>query len=298
MSRKTVSLVLGSGGARGLAHVGVIHCLQERGYDIRSISGCSIGALVGGVHALDKMEDFEDWVGAIRRLDIISLLDISFRGEGFFKGDKIIERLKGFVGDAAIENLPIAYTAVAADIRKGREVWISSGPLFDAIRASISMPLFFTPVSYNGVKLFDGGLLNPVPVAPTVRDTTDLTIAVNLGGPPARKTPPRERKKPPESAKTNALHGKIATFVEGLKNGLPGMSPEDLRMYDIAQSSFDAMQGTLARHQLAAYRPDIEIEIARDTCRLLEFDRAAEVIEVGYRAAREALPGATPVAGV
>ena len=227
-------------------------------------------------------------MAAIRRLDIISFLDISLRGEGFVKGDKVIDRLKSFVGEANIEDLPITFTAVAADINKAREVWIDEGPLFDAIRASISLPLFFTPFPYKGMKLFDGGLLNPVPVAPTVRDANDLTIEVNLGGPPHEESelPHLEQQ---EDEKSRALHRRIAAFIDDMKDGLPSLSPADSRMFDIAQSSFDAMQGTLARHQLAAYRPDVEILIPRNTCTLLEFDRAAELIELGHRAAEDAL---------
>ncbi len=289
---KTVSLVLGSGGARGLAHLGVIRFLEERGDDIRSISGCSIGALVGGVYALDELKAFEEWVCAIRRRDIVALLDISWGGKGFFKGDKIVDQLKEFVGDTSIEDLGVAYTAVAADIRKAREVWISSGPLFDAIRASISLPLFFTPFSYNGVDLFDGGLLNPVPVAPTVKDTTDLTVAVNLGGRPERHRRPEDDRESANRDAPDGLHERIAAFIEDLRNGLPGISPTEMRMYEIAQSSFDAMQGTVARHQLAAYRPDVEIVIPRDACGMLEFDRAEELIDRGYRAALDAMPDA------
>ncbi len=292
MTAKTISLVLGSGGARGLAHIGVIRYLEEHGYEIRSISGCSIGALIGGIHALDKTAEFEAWVRAIRRRDMVSLLDISLRGEGLFKGDKIIDRLRSLVGDALIDDLPIDYTAVASDIRKGREVWIDNGPLYDAIRASISLPLFFTPFPYKGMKLFDGGLLNPVPVAPTVKDATDLTIAVNLGGPPLEEEASQKPEEPAGDKTDMAFHRKIAAFVDDLRDGLPSMSPADLAMVDIAQSSFDAMQGTLARHQFAAYPPDIEIVIARDTCRLLEFDRAAELVELGYHTTERTLAAA------
>jgi len=291
LSGKTISLVLGSGGARGMAHVGVIRCLEQRGYEVRAISGCSIGALVGGVYALGKLDQFTDWITAIRRRDMLMLMDLSFRGEGLVKGDRIIERLRDFFGEAAIEDLPVAFTAVAADIRKGREVWIDSGPLFDAVRASISLPLFFTPFVHNGKKLFDGGLLNPVPVAPTVRHSTDLTVAVNLGG-----TPERHQIKPVQASSSTgegderlALHRKVAAFIDDLKDGLPSLSPSESALFDIAQSSFDAMQGTLARHQLAAYRPDVEIVIPRDACTMLEFDRASELIALGKEATEEAM---------
>ena len=143
---KTVSLVLGSGGARGLAHIGVIRWLEQHGYQIKSISGCSIGALVGGAYAAGKLEEFETWVRAINKVDILNLLDFSWRTSGLVKGDRIINTLTGLVGDIDIDDLAIKYTAVAADIVHEKEVWMNSGPLFDAIRASISLPLFFTPI--------------------------------------------------------------------------------------------------------------------------------------------------------
>ena len=141
---KTVSLVLGSGGARGLAHIGVIHELQENGYQISSIAGCSMGALIGGIFAAGKLEEFEHWISAITKLDIVTLLDVAWGKEGLVKGDKIINKLVDLVGDKTIEELSIPFTAVAADVKNEKEVWINSGRLFDAIRASISLPLFFT----------------------------------------------------------------------------------------------------------------------------------------------------------
>ena len=181
--------MLGSGGARGLAHIGVIHELEEHGLEIASISGCSIGALIGGVYAAGKLDEFETWVRAITKMDMVNLLDLSWARHGLVKGDKIIGTLVELVGDKTIEDLPIPYTAVAADIENEKEVWLNSGRLFDAIRASISLPLFFTPVPYKGNYLIDGGVLNPVPIAPTFNDDTDLTIAVNLGRTKARECP-------------------------------------------------------------------------------------------------------------
>ena len=159
--KKSISLVLGSGGARGLAHIGVIHWLEEQGFEIASISGCSMGALIGGIYAAGKLDVFEQWVRDISKVDILTLLDLSWQKNGLVKGDKIIATLTELVGDIAIEDLPIKYTAVAADIANEKEVWLTSGSLFDAIRASISLPLFFTPFHYNGVDLIDGGVLNP-----------------------------------------------------------------------------------------------------------------------------------------
>ena len=285
---KTVSLVLGSGGARGLAHIGVIHELQENGYQISSIAGCSMGALIGGIFAAGKLEEFEHWISAITKIDIVTLLDIAWGKEGLVKGDKIISRLVDLVGDKTIEELSIPFTAVAADVKNEKEVWINSGRLFDAIRASISLPLFFTPVKYKDGYLIDGGVLNPVPIAPTFNDETDITIAVNLGGPVERTNVKVEKEKPIDS-KSLLLHEKITGFVNQLKDSVVNSYDSDWGAYDIANEAFDAMQSTIARQKLAAYPPDIVIEIARNACGTLEFDRADEMIELGRSKTKECL---------
>lgn len=293
-AKRSVSLVLGSGGARGLAHIGVIHELEHSGYDIRSISGCSMGALIGGIFAAGKLDDFEQWVRAITKMDIVSLLDIAWQKHGLVKGDKIIYTLVELVGDKRIEELPMPYTAVAADVRNEKEVWINSGRLFDAIRASISLPLFFTPVDYKGGHLIDGGVLNPVPIAPTFNDDTDLTIAVNLGGPLEAKPKSAQQQKS-GSQERSSFHEKVSRYIEGLQDSIKTRAENDWSVYDIADQAFDAMQSTIARQKLAAYPPDINIEIARNACGTLEFDRADEMIELGRTKARESLSRAQPI---
>lgn len=256
--KKTVSLVLGSGGARGLAHIGVIHVLEERGYEIRSISGCSVGALVGGVYAAGKLSEYENWVKNLTKFDMVNLMDIAWVGGGLVKGDKIINRMRDLVGDRQIEDLPIPFTAVATELESGREVWLNTGSLFDAIRSSCSLPIFFTPAKYRERMLVDGGVVNPVPIAPVFDDHTDITIAVNLGGRPSQDS---------------ASSGKKA-----------------IGAYDVAYLVFDAMQSTIARQKLAAYPPDLTIEIPRDVARTFDIDRASEMIELGRKAAESALP--------
>jgi len=287
-SKKEVSLVLGSGGARGLAHIGVIRWLEEHNYQIKSISGCSMGAVIGGIYAAGKLAEFELWVCAIKKMDIVSLLDISWRKNGLVKGDKIIDTLIALVGDQKIEDLHIPYTAVAADIASEKEVWLQSGSLFDAIRASISLPMFFTPFTINGVDLIDGGVLNPVPIAPTFSDQTDMTIAVNLGGPaqvkPIAKAVSVEKK-------SSVFHDKISRYISKFQSTLITDTVIDLSAYDIANQAFDAMQGTIARQKLAAYPPDYTVEIARNACGTFEFDRATEIIELGYNNAQKYLSG-------
>ncbi|MGD8642311.1 MAG: patatin-like phospholipase family protein, partial [Gammaproteobacteria bacterium] len=214
--RQAVSLVLGSGGARGLAHIGVITWLEKHGFEIQSISGCSMGALIGGIYAAGQLDAYSTWVRALEKMDVIRLLDISFRRHSLFKGERIIDTLKELIGDHTIDELPISYTAVATDLHNQKEIWIRHGPLFDAIRASIAIPTIFSPHHYMGKLLFDGSLVNPVPIAPTLNDKTDITIAVNLNG--AAQTEPMITEIPPEqpSDKKKKYHQRIVEFVAGM----------------------------------------------------------------------------------
>lgn len=287
---KNVSLVLGSGGARGLAHIGVIRWLEEHDYQIESISGCSMGALVGGIYAAGKLDKFEQWVRAVTKVDMFNLLDISWKSSGLVKGDKIINTLTALVGDVTIEDLSLKYTAVAADIENEKEVWMNSGRLFDAIRASISLPLFFTPFEYKGVQLIDGGVLNPVPIAPTFGDDTDITIAVNLCGPmqnneekSAFKNNIESSRNAPQSQTIDpTFTNKVSNFINSFTESLTVKERKEWGAYDVANQAFDAMQSTISRQKLAAYPPDVSIEIARNACGTLEFDRADEMISLGY----------------
>ena len=277
---KKISLILGSGGARGLAHIGVIRRLEELGFEVVSLSGCSMGALVGGFYVAGRLEVYEKWVRDLDPFDIVKLLDLQGEG-GMVSGKRLMQKLGTLLGDVKIEDLPIKYTAVAADIENEKEVWINSGSLLEAIRASISIPIFFAPVEKEGKKLVDGGVLNPVPIAPTFGDGSDLSVAVNLGGAMAHKELlPKPTKK--EKSFVDHVHEAIAKFSlksSFLQNGI----------FSVANSSFDAMQANLSRIKLAAYPPDILIEIPRDLCGTFEFYRANEIIDFGYETTRKVL---------
>ena len=177
---KEISLVLGSGGARGLAHIGVIQELEAAGLKIKSICGSSMGALVGGIYAMGKLDEYESWVRGLSQSDIFSLLDWNFSGGGLVKGQALIKKLSDLLGEKDIEELDIDFTAVAVNLNRSTEVWISEGKLFDAIRASIAIPGIFTPHQYRGMTLVDGGLLNPVPLAPSLKTISDLTVMVDV----------------------------------------------------------------------------------------------------------------------
>jgi NTE family protein len=281
MADKSVSLVLGSGGARGLAHIGVIQWLEEKGFEIESISGSSMGALVGGIHAIGELDAYTNWVKALRQIDVLRLLDFSFQSSGLIKGDRVISALKGLTGDRNIEELPISFTAVATNINDQKEVWLNHGSLFDAIRASIAIPTIFTPVRYRGKILVDGGLINPIPIAPTLKDKTDLTVAVDLSaGPDPRCTGRREEVHTGEEER-NSYRQRILQFVDGLQQRLSRSGEEDPGMFDVISDAMETMQNTIARFKLASYSPDVIISIPRNSCAFYEFYRAEEMIELG-----------------
>jgi NTE family protein len=212
MTSPTVSLVLGSGGARGYAHIGAIEELLAQGFDIRCIAGSSMGALIGGVYAAGKLDAYRDWAMALQRFDVLRLLDWTFTGGGLIKGDRIIHKLKDLIGEVNIEDLPLSYTAVAVDLMAQREVWFSRGSLFEAIRASIAIPTVFRPHRYQGRTLVDGGLLNPVPITPTLRDLTDYTIAVDVNAPAESLDGAGAGKNPSDAESADATFGNaIAT---------------------------------------------------------------------------------------
>ena len=182
MNTKDVALALSSGGARGLAHIGAIEELDSNGYHITSIVGCSKGALIGGVYAAGKLEEFREWMKTIDRKKMLELTDFSFSINHLVKGNRIIEAIMDFVPDIAIEELPIPYCAVATDLKAGREVVIDKGSLFEAIRASISLPSFYEPVQRDDMILIDGGVINPIPLNRVKRNAGDILVGVDVSG--------------------------------------------------------------------------------------------------------------------
>lgn len=299
----SVSLVLGSGGARGLAHIGVIEWLEDNGYEIRSISGSSMGALIGGIYAAGELDTYKHWVTALDRADVVRMLDLSFGWSGLLKGERIINKLRDLIGDRDIDDLPISYTAVASDVERGKEVWLSRGSLFDAIRASIAVPLVFTPYEINGRKLLDGGLLNPLPVAPTLRDQNDITIAVNVDARPDRAAATiagRGKSSSGEDDEGNAAEDepdndsyreRLQSFIQELQGRFSSHNEDEWGFFDVMMLSIETMQSSMVRMKTAAYTPDFTLEITRDAARAYEFYRAAELIQLGRDTAARDLPG-------
>lgn len=290
---RTVSLVLGSGGARGHAHIGVIRAVEERGYEIRNIAGCSMGALVGGVYAAGALDDYADWAFTLESTDVLKLLDMSFSGHSLFKGERIFDALRDLLGERQIEDLDRGFVAVATALDEQREVWLSRGELFAAIRASSAVPGFFAPVTRDHRLLVDGGLINPIPIAPTLMDTTDATIAVNLNAINGRRQSPAspDDECEPESGQEEKGYGErvVDWLREPFAGDDDGGQQEPRSAIDLLSKSLDTMQGSIARMKLATYAPTTIVEIPRHAADFFEFHRAEEMAQLGYEAAHSVL---------
>lgn len=327
---KRVALVLGSGGARGYAHIGVIEELHARGHEVVGISGSSMGALVGGLQAAGKLDEYAEWAKSLTQRAVLRLLDPSLTAPGVLRAEKILDAVREVLGEVCIEDLPIPYTAVTTDLIAGRSVWLQRGPVDAAIRASIAIPGVITPHVLDGRLLADGGILDPLPMAPVAAVNADLTIAVSLGGSEAggaaepddddvhstadwlnrllRSTSALLDSKSARTVlDTPAVRSMINRFGTTPDDEVADADPETdssadqlvdsakevaipkLGSFEVMNRTIDIAQAALARHTLAAYPPDLLIEVPRSACRSLDFHRAAEVIEVGRQLAVQAL---------
>ncbi len=295
--RGKIGLVLGSGAARGFAHIGVIRALHEAGIEPAIICGSSIGALVGAAYSCGRLDPFEEWVRSLEWLDIVRVLDPTLAAGGFIEGESLMRALGDLLGEYRIEQLPRTYAAVATALRSGQEIWLKEGSLLDAVRASIALPGLFTPVRADGQWLTDGGLVNPVPVSLGRALGADYIIAVNLNGDiVGRHLSKYEAISEARKPDSNDLWGK---FMVHLREGLGESSLGRLMsrrqapspgLFDVIASSINVMQDRITRSRLAGDPPDLLINPRLAHIGLLEFDRADEAIEEGQRAVRRLLP--------
>lgn len=279
---KNVRLVLGSGGARGMAHIGVIEELEKEGFAIREIAGCSMGAVVGGIYCSGYLREYKHWLVSLSKLDVFRLLDFTFSSQGFVKGERVFKAIEHLIGDHLIEDLPIPFTAVATDITRKEEVHYRTGSLFRALRASIAMPTVFTPVLEGRSQLVDGGVLNPLPLNVIRREPGDLVVAVNLNA----HIPERNGHARAENNE-HATYLKMLDASTALKAG-DKEAIERFGFFDIMTKSLDMIQDRLTELMIAAHKPDIVVDICRDSCGVFEFYRANEIIEEGRKAFRKA----------
>ncbi|MCW1957341.1 MAG: patatin-like phospholipase family protein [Mycobacterium sp.] len=306
---KRVALALGSGGARGYAHIGVINELRDRGYEVVGIAGSSMGALVGGLFAAGSLDEFTQWARTLTGPAMLRLLDPSISAPGVLRAGKILDAVRDIVGDVAIEELPIPYTAVTTDLIAGKSVWLQRGPLDEAIRASIAIPGMIAPHVVDGRILADGGILDPLPIAPIAATNAELTVAVSVSGMDADVADDEVR---PTRERLNRLWRSTSALLDRFGTGAAPFDIADidaeetgavdefgdaeraaqmpkLRSFAVMMRTIDIAQAALARHQMAAYPPDILIEVPRTACRSLDFHRAGELIALGHELAARAL---------
>lgn len=280
-----VALVLSSGGARGFAHIGAIKVLENNGYNITSVAGTSMGALVGGIYAAGKLQEFEEWVSGLDVMEVLKLTDISLSKKGLVKGTRIIEKMKEIVPDQNIEDLPVPYSAIATDIIRGRERIFNAGSLFDAIRASISIPTFFQPFSMGGDYFVDGGLVNPIPINRVKRHDGDLLAVVNVNAdiPHVKlQASPGE-----EEARGNVYLSRVRKINDHATRHIPEDKKDDIGLFNLNNRSISIMLNQIAALTLMNHKVDIMIQISKESFGTYDFYKAGEIISEGERAALE-----------
>lgn len=278
---KDVALVLSSGGARGLAHIGAIEELEAQGYRITSIAGCSMGALIGGVYAAGKLEEFRSWMKTVDRKKMLELTDFSFSLNHIVKGTRIIEAIMEFVPDMPIENLPIPYCAVATDWKGGREVVMNKGSLFEAIRASISLPTFYEPVQRDGMILIDGGVTNPIPLNRVARHKGDILVGVDVSGHDYAAQSELQHEIAEKRRRSTSLSQQILNKL--LPDNL------DFNYYTMLSrvSSIMIRQNSILMTQLT--KPDVLVDIQMSRYGGFDYDKSEKLIAVGRQKTQQAL---------
>jgi NTE family protein len=300
VSKHRVGLALGSGAARGWAHIGVIDALKEAGIEPDIVCGASMGALIGGAYVAGSLPALRQWAEAATWREIVGLIDVRLSGGGLVDGKLIVKFLRGLGIEKAIESHSKAYAAVATDLASGREIWIQSGPIHDAVRASIAMPGILSPGRIDGKWLTDGGLTNPVPVSVCRALGADMIIAVNLNGDlVGRRFEARE-----PTSDSGPAHAS-SDFLEKILSQLPAPMGEHARMiaphlfaqgvlapgyFDVLANSLNIMQDHITRTRLAGEPPHVMLVPRLNDFGWMEFNRASEAIAEGKACVEHALP--------
>jgi NTE family protein len=293
MSKK-VALALSSGGARGLAHIGVINELEHRGFEITSIAGSSMGALVGAMYSAGTLKEYEKWVRTLNRMDVLALVDFTLGVHGFIKGEKIFEEMQrlGFVPAVNIEDLKIPTVILSTDILNGKEIIFSSGPLSKALRASVSIPGVFTPIEAKDFILMDGGILNPLPLRHLDKSKSDLVVAVDTNAlipyKPSKKRKTIVLETDEEKSIIAQLKEKWFELFEG--NERKKLTQKNrLNYFDMTYRVIQVMLSSLTEQAIRETPPDVLVRISKDACGIFEFYRADEVIDLGREKCKEVL---------
>ena len=288
-----IGLALGSGSARGWAHIGILQGLKECGIQPTVVAGASVGTLVGAAYASGQLETLETWVRQLTRMDVWRLLDTTFRGGGVMSGNRLMRAIGEQIEDRKIEELPIAFAAVTADLDTGQEVWLREGPMLSAARASSGLPGLFSPMWYQDRWLIDGGVVNPVPVSLCRALGADYVIAVNLnsylGRHSTRKRVPAREETPDPPDPPDDLQGwptleKLSGLVDGLMQTLKPAKSVEPRLFDVMANSINIMQDRITRSRMVGDPPDLVLAPDLGEFQLMDFHRAGETIAIGRKA--------------
>jgi NTE family protein len=289
MTRPRLGFALGSGSARGWAHIGIVKALAERGFVPDVIAGASVGALVGAAAAASRLDALEQWVCALTQRDVWRLVDTTFRGGGVMTGNRLMDAIAERIGDAPIESLPIPYGAVATDLYTGEEIWLRDGLYMTAVRASSGVPGLFAPTWHTGRWLIDGGVVNPLPVSMCRALGADVVIAVDLSrsvtnvakraqdGSPAANAP-----EPAASEEGTAILKKWSGLVDGLVESFRSKRTEP-GLLEVMSSSVNIMQDRITRSRLAIDPADLVLRPDLADFQLMDFHRAREAIDIGRK---------------
>jgi NTE family protein len=286
--KKEIVLVLSSGGARGIAHIGVIRELERRNYKIKAIAGSSMGALVGGFYAAGELDKYTEWLLTLDRMDVLRLVDFSISSKGLIKGRRIIEKMKEIIPDRNIQDLDIPFKAVATNILTGEEKIFDSGNLYDAIRASIAIPTVFQPKKINKAHFVDGGVLNPLPVDVVERFEGDLLFASDVNG-LSNNLFDAEIKKYQEESSNNKYLRMLESIQGKIGNLVPSKETDDLGIFNLTNKSIGLMLHKICQLTRELNDIDLVFEMPRHLYSTHEFHKAKEIINKGEQLARTVL---------
>ena len=284
MEKRNIALVLSSGGARGFAEIGVIEALEKQGFNIKSICGSSIGALIGGLYAMGKLKEYSLWVKTLNRKAIWNLMDLSIKNQGILKGDRVLEKMKTFIPDMLIEDMNIPFSAIATDIINEKEIVFKEGSYYEAIRASIAMPGIFTPVKHNKTILVDGGVINPIPIEHVFREKDDILVVVNLYGEKENKVEKNSSKDKTQSEGINNHHKRLFNSFSRIINS---EDKQNLGYISLLTASSLIIIHKNAKLNIERFKPDILINIPYDSANTFDFHKADDLIKLGEELANK-----------
>lgn len=286
---QSVALILSSGGARGYAHIGVIEALESHGFSISSVTGCSMGAVVGGLYAAGALDKLKNWACGLERTDVFKLYDFGFSGQGLIRGERVFKQLESIIPDCNIEDLEIPFKALATDLDAQQEMVFDHGSLYRALRASSSIPAVVVPAAFEGLQLLDGGILNPLPINHVAKKKGDIVIAVDVNARIPYQQPPKTRQEISEDKKYTQLLDNLAKRWFKKDDSHASHTKKKLGFFDLMMKTIDMMQDKITDNMIVQHPPDMLVQISRATSSTFDYYKAAQLIEEGKQATVRAM---------